>query len=175
MGRLVSVLLLGLTLLLAGCTRNEIRGPDPLDWKIHAGDKDEVQQWLDENLPLMTPELAGEVAACVNNIKALTPLGPEGLSIQRDERFAHSVDGKTVRDLLVAGHEMANEMLVARINNESDKVLRLTVAREDIPDEQRSATEKRLKSLRESLAVLKQKLAEANHRLDELHAGAVKH
>ena len=71
----------------------------------------------------MPLDLAEEAVVCINNIRADTPPGPTGK--QRDFRFCRRIDGRTVRDALIEGHELANRMLQARIANESDAVVSL--------------------------------------------------
>ena len=94
-----------------------------MEWKIRAGDPAELQNWLGETLLVMPLDLANEMVVCINNIRADTSQGPTGR--QRDYRFCHRINGRTIREALVEGHDLANRMLQARIANEVDAVVRL--------------------------------------------------
>jgi len=113
------LLALATGLVLAGCTRSA----DPLEWKIRADDPGELQNWLGKNLLAMPLDLAAEAVVCINNIRADTSQGPTGK--QRDYRLCQRINGRTIREALIEGHELADRMLQARIANESDAVVSL--------------------------------------------------
>ncbi|HWA24666.1 MAG TPA: hypothetical protein VG734_03250 [Lacunisphaera sp.] len=113
---LALVLLAGLCL--PGCSRSV----DPLDWKIQAGDPAELDDWFTRNLRLMPPELSDEVIVSFNNIRADTLTGKP---IQKDQRVCKRVDGHTVRELLIEGHELANRQALVVMARQSDVVVRL--------------------------------------------------
>jgi hypothetical protein len=114
-------LVLFAALCLAGCSRSA----DPLDWKIQATDPAELGKWFDKNLHLMPGPLSDEVIISFHNIKADTAPGPMGSSSKREYRVCRRLDGHTVRELLIEGHELANRKALAGMTNQSDAVVRL--------------------------------------------------
>ncbi len=161
---LLLVLLAGL--FLGGCAREV----DPLDWKIAAGDAEELQQWLGANLPLMPNKLGGEVVVSINNIKAGTPLGPTGNARQKSERLARRLDGHTVREVLVEGYELVSLTLLARINNESEAVVRLLGTADALPPDQLKKLEAQMNAHLAARDALQQQSKEVEGRLAELRA-----
>lgn len=170
MGRRAFVLLLGLVLLLAGCTRNEIRGPDPLDWTIHADDGGELQQWFDEALPLMSDDLGRELAICVGNIRETTYVSTSRDPNTKPNVLARHFDGMTVRQVLIEGNELGVRLMESRVDHESKTLLAMiNSANGDSPREQKYIDRQRL-----IVDALKKRMTEAQDHLTELHAGGLK-
>jgi hypothetical protein len=112
-------LVLFAALCLAGCSRSV----DPLDWKISAGDPAELEHWFAKNLHLMPPALSDEVIISFHNLKADTAL--RGNPNTKEYRVCGRIDGRTVRELLIEGHELANRKALAGMTNQSEAVVRL--------------------------------------------------
>ena len=110
-------LVLFAALCLAGCSRSA----DPLDWKIQAGDPAALEQWFAQNLHLMPPGLSDEVIISFNNIKADTSL--RGNPNTKEYRVCRRIDGHTVRELVIEGHELANRDALAVMARQSDVVV----------------------------------------------------
>jgi hypothetical protein len=101
----------------AGCSRSA----DPLDWKISASDPAELAQWFDKNLHLMPGPLSDEVIISFNNIKADTFL--RGSPNTKEYRVCRRIDGHTVCELLIEGHELANRDALAVMAKQSNVVV----------------------------------------------------
>jgi hypothetical protein len=144
---------------LAGCAPSA----DPMDWKIQGDSVDDIDRWMAKNVPLMPPELGAEFSVCVNNIQASTA----GSAERKANAVSRQLDGQSVRQVLIAGHELANNALAARIDNESNALLRIARLDDSLPADQR---EKQEKFHRAQLALYQQKMTEAEKRLAELRA-----
>ena len=150
---------------LAGCTRSA----DPLAWKIQAGDPGQLQDWLGKNVWLMSPALADEVSVCLTNIRTSTPLGPTGK--QQDFLFCQRLDGHTLREALIEGHELANRMVLARIANESDAVVRLLRTADTLGPEELRQREALMNAHLAARTSWEQRLKQSEKRLAGLRAG----
>ena len=157
-------------LVLAGCER---QSADPLEWKLEGDRPDELQAWLDTNTARMTPKLAGELAASVNNIGAKTH-DPD--PARKANLLCRKLDGHTVREVLIAGHRISREALLARLQRESGNLVQLVnlTSIEKPGDEAR--LQARVTATRQYISQLEQQLTKINSRLEELawpHAGLV--
>lgn len=170
MNRPLFTLLLALALL-AGCSRAELRSVDPYDWKIHADDGDELDAWFNENVPLLPEELQREFTTCLGNIQSSVYAGPNSRgSDKRGNSLAAKLDGRSVRDVLIEGNEAGARLLEARLERETDALLRLVNT--SAGDE--TGLPKAMTHQRARVDALKQQLARVQDHLTELHAGAIK-
>jgi hypothetical protein len=102
-------------LLLAGCGP----GADPLDWRIEADDISDLNTWLNAKLPLMPEELQSELPAAIQNIQSELPANARATALCK------RLDGRLVRGVIINGYELGNAALAARIQAESDALMRL--------------------------------------------------
>lgn len=152
---------------LAGCSRSA----DPLDWRIKAGDPAELDRWFAQNLHLMPPGISDEVIISFNNLKADTSANVMGLPVKKEYRVCKRVDGHTVRELLIEGHELANRQALAQMANQSEAVVRLLKGAETVSPED---LKKREALMNAHLAVqgkLEKQLKEGEARVAALRAG----
>lgn len=152
-----------LVVLFAGCTRSV----DPLEWKLSGDTPVELQNWLNDNLPLMPRPLAEELAVCVSNIQGLTPGGFSNDLSDKARNLTRRLDGKTVREVLIEGHEITNRSLLARLQSQADMITRFIERHEELTADQEAAIADRKATMERT----KQHLAESDRRLEQLRAG----
>jgi hypothetical protein len=147
---------------LAGCSRSA----DPLDWKIQAGHPAELQNWMAGSIWSKSPALAGELTVCLTNIRTDTSVGPSGK--QKDYRFCQRVDGRTVREALIEGHELANRTMRASITSESDAVVRLLGTADTLSPEELRKCEAVMNAHLAAKEMWTQRLKQSEKRIAEL-------
>ncbi len=157
--RLFLFALLG-TILFAGCAPSA----DPLDWKIEADDIDELNVWLRDTLPLLPDDLKAEVEASIGNIQS--SLSEKG-DVARALALCRRLDGRSVRFVVINGYEIGNDILTARIQNESEALLRLAQTADALPADQ---VERETAYHRARSAAYKKTLERAEQRLASLRA-----
>jgi hypothetical protein len=162
--RTLAFVWLALVTLLAGCGR----GPDPLEWKVAAAQPTEMQQWLEENLPLMPPKIARELRACISNIQITLPPARTTEPLEQANKLCARLHGRTVRSILIEGNELSHRMLLARVKNRSEELVTLLNVGEGATEEQRDAQMARAAEARLDLQEVRQELARGEKRLEEL-------
>jgi hypothetical protein len=146
-------------LLLAGCGR----GADPLDWRIEAGDVNDLNAWLNANLPLMPEEVQSELTAAIQNIQSNIPTtGPAGNRV-----LCRQLDGRSVRGVIITGYELGNSALARRIQTEDDALLGLARTGDVLPQ---AELDRRVTSRRVRRDALQKVLDKAEARLTALRA-----
>lgn len=170
MRRIPALVLLAASLLLASCTRSA----DPLDWKLKGERPAQMQAWFDENLPLMPDELAGELAGCVEYIRQTLPPARTNEPLEKANYFCNRLNGKTVREVLTEGHELAVRQILARISVLSSDLLRTLKPRDNPTEEQQSRLDKVTAGYRSAIDRLKEEQAKREKRLEELRAPVTK-
>ncbi len=162
--RTLALLWLACLGLLAGCGRPA----DPLEWKIGAAHPAAMQEWLDDNIPLMPPKVGRELRACISNIQITLPPAKTNSPLEQANKLCARIDGRTVRAILIEGNELSHQMLVARAKNYSDELIAMMNAGEGASEEVRDAQMARAAEARLNLQEVKQQLARGQKRLDEL-------
>jgi hypothetical protein len=160
------ILVLAAGLGLAGCSRSA----DPLDWKIQAGDPAELENWFAKNVLLMPPELGDEVIVSFNNIKANTPPVPHAGPSNREYNICRHIDGHTVRELVIEGHELANRQAMMTIARQSDMVLRMLADADTLGPEELKQREALMNTQLALQARLQQTLKNGEARLAALRS-----
>lgn len=150
--------------MLAGCAK---RPADPLEWKLTGDRPAKLQEWIDTNLPLMTPQLGGEFSASVRNIQA----NIRGTDPVRNAAVLYQkLNGRTVREILIEGHEIARDLTLARLNRESHNLLQLVNLSSDLTAAEKERRETQLTARRNYIARLQETLDKGDSRLAELRA-----
>lgn len=157
-------LVLFAVLCLAGCSRSA----DPLDWKIKAGDPAEMEQWFGKNLHLMPGELSDEVIISFNNIKVDT--GLRGNPRSKVYRVCRRIDGLTVRELLIEGHELANRDALAVMARQSNVVVVLLKDADTLGPEELKQREAQMNAQLKAQARLEKLLKDGEARVAALRA-----
>ena len=161
---------LALVLLAALCLGGCSRSTDPLDWKIQAGDPAELDNWFAKNLHLMPLELSDEVIISFNNIKANTPPVPHRGPSNREYGICRKIDGHTVRELLIEGHELANRQAMAVIAKQSDMVVRMLADADTLSPEELKQREAMMNDQLARKSRLEKTLKAGEARLAELRS-----
>jgi hypothetical protein len=148
--------------MLASCAK---KPADPLEWKLTGDTPAKLQEWLDTNLPLLTPELGGELAASVRNIKAnIHGTDP----VRSAAALYQKLNGHTVREIVIEGHKIGRETLLARLDRESYNLLQLVKMSADLTAAEKERMETQMTARRNYIAKLQETLGKIDSRLAEL-------
>lgn len=152
LGLLAVIILLGLS----GCSRPE----NPLDWEVKGRRPATLQRWLDKNLPLMPPEVAGELQQACLDLVTLMPKRDQNSENERAVRLVEEIRGNKVREVIAKGLRMRIRDMEARIDNQSRTLLAL-IAREPGPTPaQQESHQKMVARYRATLEQLTAQLAQ---------------
>lgn len=169
--RTPTLVLLLLGLILSGCSRSA----DPLDWKIEGRHIDELRGALDEITDHLAPELGREFAFCCANIKADALAGRQAESAgQRNDRICRRLRGKSVREILIEGNELAHQASATQLALQSEKLVRLLDVSDHQPEARRAYHAQSIDYTKKLIESLKRAQAKSGQRLAELRAPAAK-
>ena len=101
---------------------------DPLDWRVKAKTPEDFEQWSDDNIHLLPPDLAKELYRAFSNIEARTPqsrpLKKDSDYLSETVPFCVRIHHRTIRAVLIDGYSAANETLSLGITLESDNIIK---------------------------------------------------
>lgn len=160
LGLLALIVLLGLS----ACSRPE----NPLDWEIKGRRPATLQRWLDKNLPLMPPEVAGELQQACLDLVTLMPKRDQNSENERAIRLVQEIRGNKVREVIAKGLRIRIRDMEARIDNHSRNLLALVARDPGSSPVQQQYHEKMVAQYRTTLEQFTAELAQFEKRLHEV-------
>jgi hypothetical protein len=102
--------------LILGCTPR-----DPMDWKVQAHTLSKLDDWWTENRELLPPETASELHDAFNVIAGTTFREDNDKAMDNpNDPLCRRLDGRKIRDIIIEGHQIADESLLSKIIREQD-------------------------------------------------------
>ena len=118
-----TILFAGLILFpLSGCNR---RGADPLEWRLQGRTPLKLQNWVDETLRRMQPDLAKEYTASLVTILNQTRRPNTQLPDDSTDPLCLRLDQRTVREIMIEAHELELNQLRNAMSIEYTNLTRL--------------------------------------------------
>jgi len=149
---------------LVGCNR---RGADPLEWRVQGRTPRLLQNWVDETIRRMPPELAKEYSDAVVTILNLTPRPNTQKPNEPNDPLCRRLDQRTVREIIIEADALEINEHRNTISNEYTNLTRFL----QIPDltaKQTESLERRKTRSEMYIKDIEQTIARKNERIAEL-------
>lgn len=116
----------------------------------------------------MPPAMGREFSVCVSNIQLTLPPAKTMEPLEKANHLCARLNGRTVRSILIEGNELSYKMMLARTKNQSDALLRLVNAGDNLTAEQKAELPTLIAEARSRLDESRAQMARGEKRLAEL-------